>query len=123
MYVGRQHTVTSTARKLSSFRCLHCNAESRAFVVGVGQDRGNSPYFLDEAGAKDRAHATADDAAEENTRLTLSLARCPTCQKRDEGALRAVKGKALAGVVAALALLPLLGIFFDGLKGTSAWCL
>lgn len=77
---------------------------------------GNSPYFLDESGAQDRARSAGSRAADENARLTLRLARCPRCKRRDEGALRALKAKAVAAVVATLVLFPLFGVGLDALN-------
>ena len=55
MYVGRRHTATIRAKRVMSFRCVHCGHRAKALVVGVGQGQGSSPYFLDESGAKERA--------------------------------------------------------------------
>jgi hypothetical protein len=119
MYVGRKHTSTVTLKTVLPFRCASCAHEAQALVVGVGQGQGNSPYFLDESGAKERAASSADSAARENATLTLKLAACPKCGARDEAAVRAIKLKAVAGVVACLVLLPLLGVFIDSLRRTS----
>lgn len=119
MYVGRKHTATITTKAILPFRCTFCRKESQALVVGVGQGQGNSPYFLDESGAKDRAKSSAERAAEENAQLTLSLAACPKCGRRDESVARALKAKAILGVVAAMIVLPLMGIGLDALQHTS----
>ncbi len=115
MYVGRKHTVTATTQKLFPFVCPHCNHEAFALVTGVGQGAGNSPYFLDEGGAKERASSQANDAATENAAATLLLARCPSCFQRDEGAVRAVKGKAIAGALACLFIFPIFGLGLDAM--------
>jgi hypothetical protein len=121
MYVGRRHTVTVTSKQLLPYACPFpdCKHEAVALVVGVGQGEGNSPYFLDETGAKERASQKGSHAADENARLTLRLARCPRCKRRDDTALRAVKGKAIAAVVATLVLFPLFGMFIDSLNHSS----
>src|SRR6185503_5885442 len=65
------------------------------------------------------AHTAGSSAADENAALTLRLAPCPKCGAHDEGALRALKAKTIAGVIAALVLLPLFGVLLDGLKHNS----
>lgn len=119
MYVGRRHTSTVTLKKVLPFRCKRCSHATHALVVGVGQGQGNSAYFLDESGAKERAATAGNKAAEQNAELTLKLATCPKCGERDADALRAIKGKAIAGVVACLVLLPLMGLVMDGLQRAS----
>jgi hypothetical protein len=116
VYVGNKHTATVTARTELMFRCVHCAAESSALVVGVGQGAGNSAFFLDESGAKERARDSAGSAAERNALLTLDLAACPACGKRNESALSALKGKAILGVVGTLIAFPIIGLIFDALK-------
>jgi hypothetical protein len=115
VYVGNRHTVTATAKRVLLFHCVHCGGEAQAMVVGVGRGQGNSAYFLDEAGAKERASNGAQEAAEVNAALTLSLAVCPGCGRRDEGRLRAVRMKTIAGAVGAAMLLLVLGLVLDGL--------
>ena len=123
MYVGRKHTATVTGKKVRTFCCKHCKHTGDALVIGVGQGAGNNAYFLGEAGAKDRAASSARTAADENAELTLSLARCPSCHKRDDGALTALKATYIAGAVAVLILFPLFGLFIDALNhsGSAIW--
>jgi len=87
MYVGKKVTVTQRAEDLRVFHCDGCGVESTAFVVGVGQGQGNSAYFLDNEGAAVRADRHAQDAAEKNVELTLSMARCPHCGQRNGAAV------------------------------------
>ncbi len=115
MYVGRKHTATVTKPALLTYTCSRCNHEAFALVTGVGQGAGQSPFFLDENGAKQRASSEAEDAAKANADLTLGLARCPSCQTRDESKHTALKGKAVAGSVACLVLFPFFGLLLDAL--------
>lgn len=119
MYVGRKHTVTATTQKLFPFTCAFCKHEAFALVTGVGQGAGNSPYFLDEGGAKERASSQANENALENAEATLKLARCPSCFQRDEGAVRAVKAKAVASAIATLVFLVGMGFFLDAVQRSS----
>lgn len=113
MYVGKSHTATITSRGVRTFVCPSCAHEALAVVVGVGQGAGQSPFFLDEEGAKERASREGTKNAEENAALTLALARCPKCFARDEGKLTAEKAKAIAGAVACIAIFPLFGLLLD----------
>ncbi len=119
MYVGRKHTTTSTAEKILTFRCPGCAKTARAAVVGIGQGQGNSAYFLDEDGAKERASSRAVSAADENAALTLSLARCPSCGRRNEKAITSLKVSAVAGGIAAAVFIIGLMWFVDLLKNSS----
>lgn len=117
MYVGRRHTATVTAKTLLPYSCPNCRHEAFALVTGVGQGQGQSPYFLDESGAKERAGSQAEASARENAELTLSLARCPSCQRIDANKLGAVKGKTIAGSVACVVVFPVFGLILDALHG------
>ncbi len=119
MYVGRRHSATVTIKRVLPFHCPHCAHQARALVVGIGQGQGTSPYFLDESGAKQRASSGAERAAEENAALTLKVARCPSCHKRDEQALQAMRTKVILGAVACLVALPLMGLVMDALQRAS----
>lgn len=118
MYVGRRHTSTVTLKRVLPFQCPHCAHAAKALVIGIGQGQGNSPYFLDESGAKERASSAGERAAQENAELTLKLAVCPKCGTRDDAAVRALKGKAYFAVVASVVAMVLLGLFVDALKNT-----
>jgi hypothetical protein len=72
MYVGKSHTATITSRGVRTFVCPSCSHEALAIVVGVGQGAGQSPFFLDEEGAKERASREGAKNAEENAAFTLS---------------------------------------------------
>lgn len=113
MYVGKSHTATITSRGVRTFVCPSCSHEALAVVVGVGQGAGQSPFFLDEEGAKDRASREGAKNAEENAALTLALARCPKCFVRDERKLTGEKAKAIAGALACIAIFPLFGLLLD----------
>jgi hypothetical protein len=105
MYVGKQYTATRHHADFHDFACAACHLRTRVFVLGVGEGKGNSAYFLDNGGASERADAAATAAAEANTRLTLSLARCPRCGTRDPAAVRWFWLKMVATLVgSALAL-------------------
>jgi transcription elongation factor Elf1 len=119
MYVGRRHSATVTTKQILPFTCPSCRHEALAIAVGVGQGDGQSPFMLDEDGAKDRAASRAARSARDNARLTLSLAACPRCKKRDERAVSAVKRKAIAGALACLIGAPLFGVLLDQLMNTS----
>ena len=117
MYVGRRHQATITKPSLHPYTCQTCKHEAFALVTGVGQGVGQSPYFLDESGAKARASFEAETNAQANAELSLGLARCPSCMRRDESKVTSVKGKAVAGAVACVATFPLFGLFLDALHG------
>ncbi|MDX2360273.1 MAG: hypothetical protein QNK23_05680 [Crocinitomicaceae bacterium] len=83
MYVGNQHTVTASLAQKVDFKCEHCGFEGTPNVTGVGQGKGNSAYFMDENGAKQRASSGAEKAALKNIAQTVKIAKCPKCHKRN----------------------------------------
>jgi hypothetical protein len=101
MYVGRKFTATAKAVGERDFVCASCGFKARARVVGVGQGAGNSPYFLDEQGAKDRAHRSAGHEAEKNIDETLGLCPCPECGHRSGAGAFQLRA---AGVIVGTAL-------------------
>lgn len=113
MYVGKSHTATITSRGVRTFVCPSCSHEALAIVVGVGQGAGQSPFFLDEEGAKERASREGAKNAEENAAFTLSLARCPKCFWRDDRKIALEKAKAMAGALACVLVFPLFGLLLD----------
>ena len=74
MYVGRKYTATQTKGFDMLFACPRCRFESDVHVIAVGQGAGASPYFLDEEGARERAHAAAARAVVKKKRKPESSA-------------------------------------------------
>ena len=113
MYVGKQVTVTSKFETVLPYHCKQCGYNSEAVVIGVGQGAGNSPYFMNNSGAQEKAHSRATSAAEKNAELTLSLKRCPKCGGRDEASVRGFWLKSILGLVGvSLFLLATAGLIF-----------
>jgi hypothetical protein len=87
MYIGRQSRVKREIIRRMTFGCRTCGLTREAMVTGIGVGIGNSPYFMDNEGAKRRAGDKASANSEKNMRLNLRLARCPQCGARDGQAL------------------------------------
>ena len=113
MYAGRQYQAQVVTSESTRYVCMHCNFECDAMVTGIGDGTGRSPYFLDNAGARQRARDEAAVNARANMGWALRGARCPKCGKRDQGARRfvymvsALRGLlfgAIAGVLPVAAL-------------------
>ena len=100
MYVGKRHSATVTLSEVRDFTCTKCTYKTQALVSASGRGHGNSPFFLDDSGASERAMSSAEKDARENLAETLRLATCPTCHRRNEAAVRILQLK-----VAFLALL------------------
>ncbi len=115
MYVGRQHTAPVATVDNDRFVCIHCKYECDALVTGVGEGTGRSPYFLDNAGARDRARDEAVGEARSNMHWALAGATCPQCGKHDGSArwhvywTSGVRGLAYGALVGALVVTALKG--------------
>jgi hypothetical protein len=57
MYVARQYRATAVASQPREFYCNHCSYTCDAVVTGIGSGSGQSPFLLDNAGARGRANA------------------------------------------------------------------
>lgn len=83
MYVGRRHIAKLELRQVLAFTCKHCRYATDALVSATGRGQGSSPFFLDNAGAAERAAERAEADARGNLLETLALASCPKCGHRD----------------------------------------
>lgn len=83
MYVGKKYTATKVEHRALEYHCKHCDHTVDVVVAGVGMGQGQSPYFLDNQGAAERAGERAAEDAVKNAELTLKLWPCPRCGKRD----------------------------------------
>jgi len=86
MYLGRRHAARIELRQVLAFTCKRCKYRCDASVVATGRGDGHSPFFLDNAGAAERAMERAEADGRGNLLETLALARCPQCNARDVGA-------------------------------------
>lgn len=120
MYVGNRHTARLEATYVRRFTCKACGFESLARVRSKGEGQASSPYFLREQGAKDAARSEAEAKAEENANALVQKARCPSCDQRDEGAVRSEKlGAWLAGT--GLGALVSVGVAFIFKRQDLSW--
>lgn len=120
MYVGNRHTARLEATYVRRFTCKACGFESLARVRSKGEGQASSPYFLREQGAKDAARSEAEQKAEENANALVQKARCPSCDQRDEGAVRSEKlGAWLAG--AGIGALLSIGVAFIFKREDLGW--
>lgn len=88
MYVRlKSYEANSFSDHVLPYRCVHCGhattARAFAFATGVGI----SPYGLDDQGAAARAdrHARANAAAQ--AALSIRIAPCPRCHRRNRQAI------------------------------------
>lgn len=112
MYIGNQHTSTIQVAKVVDFKCEHCSFQGPAKVIGVGQGKGNSAYFLDEKGAKKRAYSGAEKNALKNIDETRSIARCLKCGKRSKSRVNLFWMRQAMKLIGAAALIYVIGWLF-----------
>lgn len=112
MYVGNRHTAQLEATFFRRFTCKACGFESLARVRAKGEGQASSPFFLREEGAKDAARQEAEGKAKENADALAQLGRCPSCDTRDESAVRAEKVSAWLAGLGLGAVFAVLGAFF-----------
>lgn len=93
MYVGHRYTARVEGTVIRKFECTQpgCGFVSLARVRTKGEGQGVSPYFLREEGAKQSANSEAEAKALENADTLVSLARCPACDRQDEGKVSSEK--------------------------------
>jgi hypothetical protein len=119
-YAAREYDASAALADTRRFFCVHCNHECDAMVTGVGQGHGQSPFFLDNGGARDRARDQALGNASANMHFALRGAKCPRCGKHDARPRRYVY---LTSIARGLPIGLLLGIailaMFEGSK--SGW--
>ncbi len=117
MYVGNRYSANVEKLVPLDFACSECDYEQVALVPSWGEGQGNSPYFLDETGAKDRAAVGADGAADKNARKILALACCPQCFAQDQNALRRHRINTWLTLLALFVVCGLLGALLAVLLG------
>ncbi|GEM_PF-6865836 len=117
MYIGNQHTSTVTLSRVVDFSCSNCGHQEKALVTGVGQGQGNSAYFLDESGAKDRAATGANKKALKNVGQTLKLAKCPNCGMRHKKNVQDFWMIQVLKLVGSFAGVMLIGVILYGVAG------
>lgn len=115
MYIGNQHTATTTVTKILEYSCSQCGKKSIIAVTGIGQGKGNSPYFTDESGAAERSVSRAQRAALKNAYDTAAIARCPRCGKTDRAKVIRFWSIQWAKILGGTALLLLVGLFLYNL--------
>jgi hypothetical protein len=98
--VAKRFEAARRLREVRLFECVHCRETHHALVLGLGVGRSASPYFLFNARAAREAAEGANAAARANLELTIRLATCPHCGRRDENALRRARLPAILGIVA-----------------------
>lgn len=81
MRVPIGYETTASTKREASFSCKRCGHRARATVVGVGQ--GMQSYLNSRGTAARRARADA----EKDVVRTIRCARCPSCKRRNPGAL------------------------------------
>jgi acyl-CoA synthetase (AMP-forming)/AMP-acid ligase II len=77
--VNNQHEATVTQTVLRLVACEECDAEYIYSLTREGSGYGNSVYFLDEEGAKERASRRAEENLENQMRSACNAVPCPKC--------------------------------------------
>jgi hypothetical protein len=79
MIVNNQHTVTVEQSTVRLVVCEECDADYVYQLTRSGEGIGNSPYFLDESGAKKRAERKAREQVNKTMRTAVNAIPCPEC--------------------------------------------
>jgi hypothetical protein len=96
MYVGMRYRSWSASSRIERFECQKCGFTSNVQVVGEGESEGDSPLFLDNDGAEQRAHDKAQRLAQEDLARMQRLITCYRCGYRDPRAFRLERAKSAA---------------------------
>ncbi|MBI5549044.1 MAG: hypothetical protein HY901_34605 [Deltaproteobacteria bacterium] len=111
IYFGRNYTSTATVPFDFEYRCC-CGFRSPARVVGFASGTGHSPFFADEAGARQRAIERGHANAALDALRSARVAECPRCHRRDATEVRRFWRNWLAAAGGAVALFSLLAFWF-----------
>jgi len=79
MIVNNQHTVTVEQSTVRLVVCEECDADYVYQLTRSGEGIGNSVYFLDESGAKNRAERKAKEQLAKKMRTAVDAIPCPEC--------------------------------------------
>lgn len=88
-YFGSSQTATVADKHDGIFECASCGLKKGARARALGTHTAQSPYFLNESGAANRAVAEAQSEAAANAQLAFLLVPCPSCGERNPTAERA----------------------------------
>lgn len=114
MYVRLKSYEASTfSDHVMPYRCVHCQYETTARAYAYAKGVGLSPYGLDDHGAEARADRHARASAAAQAALSIKIAPCPRCHRRDRDPLFEVYRTTLA-VCAAIVILPVALIAWSG---------
>ncbi len=118
-YFGSTHTATVAEKHDGFFECAFCGLKKGARARALGTASAESPFFLNQSGARDRAASDASAEAIAHAELMLLLVPCPGCGRRNAEAsrafIRATISKCAMIAVACIAL----AVFFVALDLTT----
>jgi hypothetical protein len=97
---GSSHSTSLSVKRVMPYACPACGYQTSALVTGIGQ--APRAARRDPSLSPAEVRLRGEESAHENARLTLSLARCPRCGRRDEAALRALYRRMATQIVAAV---------------------
>ena len=95
MYFGNKYTNMIEIVRFIPRECNKCMRGWTAIVHAKGTGVGNSPYFLDNEGAKHRALKEAVRVAEIEAKDLASVVKCSSCRERDWAAVGKVGARSL----------------------------
>lgn len=79
VHFGKTYTATAKGSRVYSAKCEKCGQVYFYEQMLVASGSGTSPYFLNNLGAEDRAHASAQRALAREMKHGVDAVPCPKC--------------------------------------------
>jgi Flp pilus assembly protein TadB len=120
MYVRlKSYEASAFSDHVMPYRCVHCHHETTARAFAYARGAGLSPYGLDDRGAEARADRYARANAAAQAALSIRIAPCPRCHRRDRDAVLEVYRSTLV-MCAGLLALPIVLLAWSGQRWSAA---
>lgn len=121
MYVGRKYTATAEGAVWRPITCEHCRLQWAYKLVRKAEGTGSSPYFLDNDGASQRAHAEAQEELQKKLENDVEAIACPQCHKYQDAMIGEAKFDSVGHWYGIAMFVALAGLIFCAFWGHASF--